>query len=74
MPMNNFAAANGCSCGEGGVVPIDAYNSSRNTYPQRLNCNFLCKGTLAAFDNGVKLIVMRRCIVSLKYGTETGKL
>ena len=36
-------------------------------------CNFLYKGTLAAFDNGVKMIVMHRCIVSLKYGTETGK-
>ena len=30
-------------------------------------------GTLAAFDNGVTPIVMHRCIVSLKYGTETGK-
>ena len=43
------------------------------TPPQGLNLYFLCKGTLAAFDNGVKLIVMHRCIVSLKYGTETGK-
>ena len=40
---------------------------------QGLNCNFLYKGTLAAFDNGVKPIVMHRCRVSLKYGTETGK-
>ena len=38
-----------------------------------LNCNFLYKETLAAFDNGVILIVMRRHIVSLKYGSETGK-
>ena len=30
------------------------------------------KGTLVAFDNGVKILVMRRCIVS--HGTsETGK-
>ena len=27
------------------------------------------KGILAAFDNGVKLIVMHSCIVRLKYGT-----
>ena len=37
-----------------------------------LNNNFLHKGTLAAFDNGIKLIVKCRRIVSLKYGrTET---
>ena len=42
--------------------------------PHSLNCNFLYKGALAAFDNGAKLIAMRRCIVSLTYGTtETGK-
>ena len=40
---------------------------------QGLNCNFLYMGTLEAFDNGVKLIVMHRCIVNLKYGTETRK-
>ena len=40
---------------------------------QGLNRNFLYKGTLAAFDNGVKPIVMHRCRVSLKYGTEIGK-
>ena len=31
--------------------------------------NFLYKGTLAAFDNGVKLIVMHRYIVSIHYST-----
>ena len=38
------------------------------TPPQGLNLYFLCKGTLVAFDNGVKLIIMYRWIVSLKYG------
>ena len=32
-------------------------------------CNFLYKGTLAAFDNGVKMIVMHRYIVSIHYST-----
>ena len=42
-------------------------------YTQGLICNSLYKGTLAAFDNGVKPIVIHRCIVSLNYDTETGK-
>ena len=47
--------------------------STQSTHSQGLNCNFLYKGTLAAIDSGVKSIVMDRCVVSLKYGTEIGK-
>ena len=46
---------------------------SRSNGTPGLNCNFLYKGTLAAIDNGVKMIAMRRCIVSPKYGTEVEK-
>ena len=38
---------------------------------QGLNYTFFYEGTLAAFDSGVKLIVMHRCIVRLKYSTGT---
>ena len=40
-------------------------------HTQSLNSNFLYRETLAAFDNGVKLIAMCRCIVRLDYGTRT---
>ena len=43
-------------------------NQPMISYGQGLNRNFLYKETLAAFENGVKLIVIHRCIVSLKKG------
>ena len=39
-----------------------------------LSCNVLYKGTLAAFDNGTKPIVMHRSIVCLKLGTKSFRL
>ena len=60
------------------LVAVRHSNSSGNCcncklYRRSLNCNFLYTGAVAAFDNGVKLIVMYRWIVSVKYGIETGK-
>ena len=38
--------------------------NQKRLHTQGLNCNFLYNGILVAFDNCVKIIVMRKCIVS----------
>ena len=56
------------------MAGVHTEQKTTNKQTQGLNYNFLYKGTLTAFDNSIKLIVMHRCIVRLKYGTtETGK-
>ena len=57
------------------VHPKDSYSLGYiflYMYPG--NRDFLYEGALATFDNGVKLIVMHRCIVSLDYGTSEGRI